>query len=98
MVFPFWGFRLMFYPSIMMFTVLASSIVLRLRGRLYSARWFHDFALWMTPAGILAIIGGWITAETGRQPWVVFGQERTADAVSPLNPRREFIAALGRIA
>ena len=64
---------------------MAASIVLRLRGRLYTARWFHRLVLWTTPAGILAIIGGWILAETGRQPWVVWGQMRTVDAVSPLS-------------
>jgi cytochrome bd ubiquinol oxidase subunit I len=86
MVFPFWGFRLMFYLSILMFAVMASSIVLRLRRRLYGTRWFHRFAVWMTPAGTLAIIGGWTTAETGRQPWVAYGLLRTVDAVSPLSP------------
>jgi cytochrome d ubiquinol oxidase subunit I len=40
--------------------------------------------VWMTPAGIIAITGGWIVAETGRQPWVVYGQLRTADAISHL--------------
>jgi cytochrome bd ubiquinol oxidase subunit I len=82
---PFWGFRLMFYLATLMFAAMAASIVLRLRGRLYTARWFHRFVLWLTPAGVLAITGGWITAESGRQPWIVWGQLRTADAVSPLS-------------
>jgi cytochrome bd ubiquinol oxidase subunit I len=86
MFFTFWGFRLMVYLSMLMFGAMVSSVVLRLRGRLYSARWFHLLALWMTPAGILAIVGGWATAETGRQPWIVYGLLRTADAVSPLSP------------
>jgi cytochrome d ubiquinol oxidase subunit I len=83
--FPFWGFRMMFYLATVMFAVMAASIVLRLRGRLYTARWFHRLVLWTTPAGILAIIGGWILSETGRQPWTVWGQLRTVDAVSPLS-------------
>jgi cytochrome d ubiquinol oxidase subunit I len=85
LAFPFWGFRIMFYLATVMFVVMAASIVLRLRGRLYTARWFHRLVLWTTPSGILAIIGGWILAETGRQPWVVWEQLRTADAVSPLS-------------
>jgi cytochrome d ubiquinol oxidase subunit I len=64
---------------------MAASIVLRLRGRLYSARWFHRLVLWTTPGGILAIVGGWILAESGRQPWIVWGQLRTVDAVSPFS-------------
>ncbi len=36
----------------------------------------------MGPAGLLAILAGWMTTEIGRQPWVVYGVMRTADAVS----------------
>jgi cytochrome d ubiquinol oxidase subunit I len=82
----FWGFRLMFYAAIVMFIAALTGIVLRTRRRLYTARWFHKFVLWLTPAGVLAIIGGWITAETGRQPFVVYGHLRTSAAVSHLAP------------
>jgi cytochrome d ubiquinol oxidase subunit I len=36
----------------------------------------------MGPAGIIAMLAGWITTEVGRQPWVVYGLLRTADAVA----------------
>jgi len=36
----------------------------------------------MGPSGIIAILAGWFTTEIGRQPWVVYGVMRTADAVS----------------
>jgi cytochrome d ubiquinol oxidase subunit I len=38
--------------------------------------------MWSIPIGIIAILAGWVMAETGRQPWVVFGHLRTSDAVS----------------
>ncbi|MGA3240959.1 MAG: cytochrome ubiquinol oxidase subunit I, partial [Bryobacteraceae bacterium] len=38
----------------------------------------------MAPSGIVATLGGWYLAETGRQPWVIFGVLRTADAISPV--------------
>jgi cytochrome d ubiquinol oxidase subunit I len=38
----------------------------------------------MGPAGFVAVIAGWVTAEVGRQPWVVYGLMRTRDAVSPV--------------
>ena len=38
----------------------------------------------MGPAGFVAIIAGWITTEVGRQPWVVYGLMRTADARLPI--------------
>jgi cytochrome d ubiquinol oxidase subunit I len=34
-------------------------------------------------AAIVAMEAGWITTEVGRQPWIVYGLLRTADAVSP---------------
>lgn len=43
----------------------------------------YAIALWMGPAGLVAILAGWTTTEVGRQPWVVYGVLRTADAVSP---------------
>ena len=38
----------------------------------------------MGPAGFVAVVCGWIVAEVGRQPYVVYGYLRTADAVSPV--------------
>jgi cytochrome d ubiquinol oxidase subunit I len=55
---------------------------LRYRQRLYTSRPFLRFALWMGPSGLVAILAGWVTTEVGRQPWVVYGLQRTADAVS----------------
>jgi cytochrome d ubiquinol oxidase subunit I len=54
----------------------------RWHGQLYEQRLFLRFALAMGPAGIIALLAGWITTEVGRQPWVVYGVMRTADAVS----------------
>jgi cytochrome d ubiquinol oxidase subunit I len=36
------------------------------------------------PLGFIATISGWVTAEVGRQPWIVYGLMRTADGVSPI--------------
>lgn len=55
---------------------------LRWRGRLYTCRPFLLFALCMGPSGLIAILAGWFTTEIGRQPWVVYGVQRTRDAVS----------------
>ena len=35
------------------------------------------------PVGFVAVTAGWVTTEAGRQPWVVYGFLRTADAVTP---------------
>jgi cytochrome d ubiquinol oxidase subunit I len=82
----FYGFRVMYLTGTLMFAVACLAMWLKLRGRLYSTRWFHMLLIWMAPAGLLATLGGWYTAEIGRQPYVVFGQLRTAQAVSPVAP------------
>jgi cytochrome d ubiquinol oxidase subunit I len=82
-VIPFFGFRIMVGMGLIMLAVSWSGNFLRLRGRLETTRWF----LWGTflafPAGFIAILTGWFTAEVGRQPWVVYGLLRTTDAVTP---------------
>jgi cytochrome d ubiquinol oxidase subunit I len=49
---------------------------------LFRSRLFLRFAVTMGPSGLIAILAGWYTTEIGRQPWVVYGVMRTADAVS----------------
>lgn len=38
----------------------------------------------LTPAGFIALEAGWVVTEVGRQPWIVQGIMRTADAVTPM--------------
>jgi len=80
----FYGFRAMFYSGLLMFATAMVGLYLRLRRKLYTSRRFLRWVTWTTPIGVIAIIGGWITAEAGRQPWVVYGQLRTGSAVSHL--------------
>jgi cytochrome d ubiquinol oxidase subunit I len=40
----------------------------------------------LVPIGVVATWAGWVLAETGRQPWLVYGKLLTAQAVSPLKP------------
>jgi cytochrome bd ubiquinol oxidase subunit I len=78
----FWTFRLMVGLGFLMVVLGLAGLWLR-RGRdLFGARRFLRFALWMGPSGLVAIVAGWLTAEVGRQPWVVYGLMRTAEAVS----------------
>lgn len=36
-----------------------------------------------TPLGFIAVEAGWIVTEVGRQPWIIYGIMKTADAVTP---------------
>lgn len=78
----FWSFRLMAGLGMLMIFIGLWSAWLRWRGRLFENRAFLKLVLWMGPSGLIAILAGWFTTEIGRQPWVVYGLMRTADAVS----------------
>ncbi|MDR3380284.1 cytochrome ubiquinol oxidase subunit I [Cupriavidus basilensis] len=79
----FWSFRVMVGLGMLMILLGLWSLLLRRGGKLFHARAFLRMALWMGPTGLIAILAGWFTTEIGRQPWVVYGVMRTADAVSP---------------
>jgi cytochrome d ubiquinol oxidase subunit I len=80
----FYGFRVMYGIAIIMFGLGAASLWLRWLGRLFTTRWFLRALVVMSPSGLIATLGGWYVAETGRQPWVIYGMLRTVDAVSPV--------------
>jgi cytochrome d ubiquinol oxidase subunit I len=80
----FWSFRLMVGLGFAMAGLGLWSVLARWRGKLYDWRWLHRAALLMGPSGFVAVIAGWVTTEVGRQPWVIYGLLRTADARSPI--------------
>jgi cytochrome d ubiquinol oxidase subunit I len=80
----FWAFRIMVGIGFAMLGVGLWSLYARFRGRLYETPWLHRAAVVMGPSGLIAVLAGWITTEVGRQPYVVYGALRTADAASPL--------------
>ena len=89
----FYAFRIMYGLAIVMFAVGVASLWLRLRGRLFSSRWFLWMLVFLTPSGIIATLAGWYVAETGRQPWVIYGILRTVDAMSPV-PAQALLSSL----
>jgi len=80
----FWSFRIMVGMGLLMFGLGLFSLWARWRGTLYQSRLLHLFAMLMGPAGFIAVLAGWITTETGRQPFTVYGLLRTAESASPL--------------
>lgn len=80
---PFLAFRVMVGCGLLMLGLAWLGTWLSLGDHILRARAF----LWATflsfPLGFVATLTGWFTAEIGRQPWVVYGQLRTADAVTP---------------
>jgi cytochrome d ubiquinol oxidase subunit I len=79
----FWSFRVMLAIGFFFLGFVVWANWLRAKGRLYDDKLFLRIAQLTSPLGFVAVIAGWIVTETGRQPWVVYGLMRTADAVSP---------------
>jgi cytochrome d ubiquinol oxidase subunit I len=78
----FWTFRVMAGLAFLMLFLGLWGAWLRFRRKLYQSKLFLRFAVLMAPSGLIALLAGWITTEMGRQPWVVYGVQRTSDAVS----------------
>ena len=64
------------------------------RGRLYTARWYLFWLPFLIPLPHLAHESGWITAEVGRQPWIIYGLMKTADAASVVVSAGEIVFSL----
>lgn len=78
----FYSFHLMIVVGMFLIALNVLGFVLLLQGRLFSARpilWIYVFAV-LGPQ--IANQTGWITAEVGRQPWIVYGLLRTSEALS----------------
>ena len=48
------------------------------------SRWLLKLFVAATPIGFIAVEAGWTVTEVGRQPWIINGIMRTADAVTPM--------------
>ena len=81
----FWSFRIMVGLGMLMIFTGLSALVLYLRKRLFDTKWFQFWCMAMTPAGFAAVLAGWFVSEIGRQPYIIQGVMRTADAVSPVS-------------
>ena len=79
----YWSMRVMAYLGTIVFLVAALGAYLLWRGRLERTRWYLWAAVFTIPLPYLAAIAGWVLTEVGRQPWIVQGLLRTADASSP---------------
>jgi cytochrome bd ubiquinol oxidase subunit I len=80
----FFGFRIMLAVGFFMIAAALFGAWLMWRGRLFDTRWFLRIVAQTWWVGFVAVIAGWTVTESGRQPWLVHGILRTADAISPV--------------
>ncbi|WP_237055437.1 cytochrome ubiquinol oxidase subunit I [Microbulbifer sediminum] len=81
----FFGFRIMVGMGILMLLTAWTGCYLLIK-REELPRWMLRVLVGMTFSGWAAVLAGWYVTEIGRQPWLVTGILRTADAVTPLAP------------
>ena len=81
----FWAFRIMVGVGLLMLAVSWWSALKLRRDSDPSTHLAIGLSL-MTFAGWLAVVPGWYVTEIGRQPWLVYGVLRTADAASGVPP------------
>jgi cytochrome d ubiquinol oxidase subunit I len=81
----FWSFRIMVGIGMLMIATGLIALVLFFRKRLFDTAWFQYWCMALTPAGFIAVLAGWFVTEIGRQPYIVYGLLKTADAVSPVS-------------
>ena len=78
----FWSFRVMVGLGVAMVLTGVWSLALRLRRRLFATPLLFKATILMSPAGLIAVIAGWITTEAGRQPYTVYGLLTTVESAS----------------
>jgi cytochrome d ubiquinol oxidase subunit I len=90
----FFAFRTMVGMWGIMLAMTVAAWWLAWRKRLFTSPLYLRAATWVIPVGYVAVIAGWVTTEVGRQPYVVYGLLRTADAVTPMLTGSNVVASL----
>jgi cytochrome d ubiquinol oxidase subunit I len=87
----YWSFRAMVGAGFIMLALAVIALYLILRDRLTRTPRFLKLLPFAIALPYIANTAGWLMTELGRQPWIVFGLQRTEEAVSP-NVSTEMVA------
>jgi len=79
----YFSYHIMVGLGTVLIAVMAVSMLQLVRAKLYDTRWLLWILMLMLPFPYIATTAGWITAEVGRQPWLIYGLMRTAAGPSP---------------
>ncbi len=80
----YYSYHIMVGLGTIFIAIMVIAAFLLWRGALFRARWMLWVLLLSLPFPYIANTAGWMTAEIGRQPWLVYGLMRTADGYSKL--------------
>jgi cytochrome d ubiquinol oxidase subunit I len=93
-VLPFLTYHVMIATGLAMVGLLALGLLFDLRGKLTQTPWLLKSFVVAVALPYIANQAGWVSAEVGRQPWVVYGLLRTKDATSPHVPASQVLASI----
>ncbi len=80
----FWSFRFMILAGGWLLLMLLLGWYYWRKGDLENRRKYLKLLLWTIAVPYIANTAGWYLTEVGRQPWIVYGLQKTASAVSPI--------------
>ena len=78
----YFSYHIMVGLGTIFIAIMVVAVFLLWRGKLFDARWMLWILLLSLPFPYIANTAGWMTAELGRQPWLVYGLMLTADGYS----------------
>ncbi|MCF7903240.1 MAG: cytochrome ubiquinol oxidase subunit I, partial [Candidatus Marinimicrobia bacterium] len=90
----YWTFRMMVGAGMVLLVLILLGILYIIKENYPNKIWFLKLLPWAIALPYIANSTGWIMAEVGRQPWIVFGLQKTADAVSPAVSTGEVLFSL----
>ncbi|MFZ9888404.1 MAG: cytochrome ubiquinol oxidase subunit I [Myxococcota bacterium] len=78
------AFQIMVGCGMAIIGLLGLGMLLLWKWRDLAQPWWLRAVAWASPLGLVAVEAGWTVTEVGRQPWIIQGVLRTADAVTPV--------------
>ena len=91
---PFFSYRVMVGLGFLFVLTSLIGLWLHWKDKLADQSLFLKLLLLMIPLTIVANEAGWIAAEVGRQPWIVYRELKTADAISSVVSAGEILFSL----
>ena len=91
---PFHTYHLMVGLGTFQLALVALALFLLWKNRLFSTRWLLWTFVFAVAAPMIANQAGWVAAEVGRQPWIVYGLLRTGDGLSKVVRQGEVITSI----
>ena len=80
----YYSYHIMVGLGTIFIAIMGLSFLQLWRNKLFESKWLLWTLMLSCPFPYIANTAGWVTAETGRQPWLVYGVLRTSDGASPM--------------